>query len=202
MWHWLQALAIILLILTGIVVHRPDMFGSVDLGIVVPVHNVLGFLLLFNAFFSLFYFVAGRSIKQFLPEPRGFFYGALLQAKFYARGIFNGEPHPYEKSPQKKMNPLQQATYLIILNVLLPLQIITGLLMWGAQRWPALLNALGGTRYIASLHTFIAWSFTAFVVMHVYLTTTGHTPLAAIKGMISGWEEVEVNDEEGEGKIA
>ncbi|NOZ49047.1 MAG: hypothetical protein GXP37_03235, partial [Chloroflexi bacterium] len=126
LWHWLQALAILLLILTGIVVHRPDMFGAVDLGIVVPIHNVLGFLLLFNAFFSLFYFVAGRSIKQFLPAPKGFFYGALLQAKFYARGIFKGEAHPYEKSEKRKMNPLQQATYLVILNVLLPLQIITG----------------------------------------------------------------------------
>jgi len=40
------------------------------------------------------------------------------------------------------------------------------------------------------------------VILHVYLTTTGYTPLAAIKGMISGWEEVEVNDEEGEEKSA
>ncbi|NOZ49046.1 MAG: cytochrome B, partial [Chloroflexi bacterium] len=64
------------------------------------------------------------------------------------------------------------------------------------------LSALGGIRYIAPLHTFIAWSFSAFVILHVYLTTTGYTPLAAIKGMISGWEEVEVNDEEGEEKSA
>ncbi|NOZ71843.1 MAG: hypothetical protein GXP38_08010 [Chloroflexi bacterium] len=197
LWHWLQALAIILLILTGIIVHRPDMFGAVDLGVVVPVHNVLGFLLLFNAFFSLFYFIAGHSIQQFLPEPRGFFYGALQQAKFYAQGIFKGEPHPYQKSEKRKMNPLQQATYLIILNVLLPLQIVTGMLMWGAQRWPTLLNALGGTRYIAPLHTFIAWAFAAFVIMHIYLTTTGHTPLAAIEGMLTGWEEVEVEEDKG-----
>lgn len=29
----------------------------------------------------------------------------------------------------------------------------------------------------------------SFLIVHVYLTTTGHTPLAHIKAMISGWEE-------------
>jgi len=194
LWHWTQAIAIILLILTGIVIHRPDMFGNVDLGVMVPLHNALGFLLLFNAFFALFYFLAGHTIQQFLPEPKGFFYQAIQQAMFYARGIFRGEPHPFEKDEHHKMNPLQQATYLVILNVLLPLQIVTGVLIWGAQRWPAISDALGGLRYIAPVHTFVAWSFAAFVIMHMYLATTGHTPTAAIEGMITGWEEVEVED--------
>ena len=26
-WHWLQTVTIILLLLTGLVIHRPDMFG-------------------------------------------------------------------------------------------------------------------------------------------------------------------------------
>ncbi len=202
LWHWTQAIAIIMLILTGIVVHRPDMFGALDLGVVVPIHNVLGFILLFNAFFSLFYFLAGHSIQQFLPEPKGFFHQALQQAMYYGRGIFKGEPHPFEKDERRKMNPLQQATYLVILNVLLPLQIITGILIWGAQRWPTLSDAIGGLQYIAPFHTFIAWSFAAFVIMHMYLTTTGHTPLAAVEGMITGWEEVEVEEDHGAQELA
>ena len=201
LWHWTQAIAIIMLILTGLVIHRPDTFGSFDLGAVVPVHNVLGFLLLFNAFFALFYFLAGHTIQQFLPEPKGFFNQALQQTMYYARGIFKGEPHPFEKDQRHKMNPLQQATYLVILNVLLPLQIITGILIWGAQRWPTLSDAIGGLQYIAPFHTFIAWSFAAFVIMHMYLTTTGHTPLAAVEGMITGWEEVEVEEDEDSGMI-
>ncbi len=194
LWHWTQAIAIILLILTGIVIHRPDMFGNIDLGAMVPVHNVLGFLLLFNAFFALFYFLVGERIQQFLPEPKGFFYQAIQQAMYYARGIFRGEPHPFEKDERHKMNPLQQATYLVILNILLPLQILTGILIWGAQRWPRLSDAIGGLQYIAPFHTLIAWAFAAFVIMHMYLATTGHTPTAAIEGMITGWEEVEVEN--------
>ena len=37
----------------------------------------------------------------------------------------------------------------------------------------------------------VAWAFSAFIVMHVYLTTAGgHTPMAGIKSMITGWDEV------------
>jgi thiosulfate reductase cytochrome b subunit len=32
----------------------------------------------------------------------------------------------------------------------------------------------------------------SFFVVHVYFATTGHTPTAYIKAMITGWEEVEV----------
>ena len=51
---------------------------------------------------------------------------SIEQALFYLRGIFKGAPHPFEKTPTKKLNPLQQLTYFAILNVLLPLQGLTG----------------------------------------------------------------------------
>jgi thiosulfate reductase cytochrome b subunit len=39
-----------------------------------------------------------------------------------------------------------------------------------------------------------AFMMLLFLIAHVYLTTTGHTPLAHIKAMITGWEEVEAED--------
>jgi len=75
--------------------------------------------------------------------------------------------------------------------VLLPAQVITGLLIWGIQYSPALSSAIGGLTILGPLHTFVAWAFAAFIVMHVYLTTTGETPLAGIKSMVTGWEDVE-----------
>ena len=41
-----------------------------------------------------------------------------------------------------------------------------------------------------------------FVVMHVYLTTTGHKPMASIKGMVMGWDEVEVHPKESASAVA
>jgi len=111
---------------------------------------------------------------------------------YYSRGIFAGKPHPLEKTRENKLNPLQQVTYLAILNILLPAQVITGVLIWGLQKWPHLAASLGGLPILAPTHTLVAWAFSAFIVMHVYLTTAaGQTPGAGIKSMASGWEDVE-----------
>ncbi|HOU42644.1 MAG TPA: cytochrome b/b6 domain-containing protein, partial [Promineifilum sp.] len=103
-------------------------------------------------------------------------------------------PHPFAKTRDRKLNPLQQITYVMVLNVLLPAQIITGALMWGAQRWPDAAAALGGLPWLGPLHTLVAWSFAAFIILHVYLTTTGPTPTANIRAMIGGYEDVEAHE--------
>ena len=198
LWHWLQTLSIVLLLFTGLIIHKPDTFGIFSFNGVVIMHNVVATILALNAIFALFYHVVSGEIKQYLPEPRGFFGQAMTQATFYLKGIFKGEAHPFDKTVDRKLNPLQQITYVAILNVLLPLQGITGIMMWGAQRWPEVADALGGLPFLAPFHTLVAWMFGAFIVMHVYLTTTGHTPLAGIQAMTVGWEDVEVNDTQSE----
>jgi thiosulfate reductase cytochrome b subunit len=191
LWHWLQTGAILLLAFTGLIIHKPDMFGMFSFRGVVQVHNILSAILIVNAVLAAFYHFASGEIKQYLPKPRGFFSQGIEQAMFYLNGIFKGEAHPIEKTPQRKLNPLQQVTYLGILNGLLPAQIITGALMWGVQRWPQLASSLGGLALLAPLHTLVAWLFVSFIVAHVYLTTTGPKPLASINGMIMGWDQVE-----------
>jgi len=198
LWHWLQTFVILILLFTGLIIHKPDTFGIFSFRYLVPLHNVMAVILAVNAVLALFYHLASGEIKQYIPRPRGFFDLAITQAIFYLRGIFKGEGHPYEKTPQKKLNPLQQATYFGLLNVFLPLIGLTGILMWGAQRWPALTAKVGGLTYIAPIHTLIAWFFASFIVMHVYLTTTGYKPLTAIRAMMMGWEEVEISGEEME----
>jgi thiosulfate reductase cytochrome b subunit len=192
MWHWLQTLAIVLLLLTGLVIHRPDTFSFLDFRNMVLIHNILSVILAVNAFLALFYNLASGEIKQFIPRPRGFFDRTFSQAIFYLKGIFKGEDHPFKKTPEKKLNPLQQITYFGLLNVLLPLQGITGMMMWGVQRWPDLANQLGGLPVLAPVHTIIAWLFASFMVLHVYLTTTGHTAFSSLEAMINGWEDIEI----------
>lgn len=191
-WHWLQTFAIVILLFTGLIIHRPDMFGFFSFRYAVIVHNVLAALLVINASLSLFYHLVSGEIRQYIPRPYGFFDQAILQVKYYVRDIFKGGGHPFEKTLQKKLNPLQQVTYFAILNLLLPLQIITGALMWGAQHWPQATGLLGGLPFLAPFHSLIAWLFASFIVAHIYLTTTGHDPLVGIRAMMYGWDEVEV----------
>jgi thiosulfate reductase cytochrome b subunit len=192
-WHWLQTITIILLLFTGLIIHRPDLFGIFSFAGVVTVHNVLAAILVINAGLSLFWHVAGGEIRQYIPRPYGFFDQAILQTKYYLKGIFRDEEHPFEKTRDRHLNPLQQVTYFGILNVLLPLQIITGALMWGVQQWPQYAEALGGLPFLAPFHSLVAWLFASFIVAHVYLTTTGHAPLSGIEAMVTGWEEVDVH---------
>jgi thiosulfate reductase cytochrome b subunit len=65
--------------------------------------------------------------------------------------------------------------------------------MWFVGVYPPIEQRLGGLTYLAPLHALVAWLFAAFIVLHVYLTTTGHTPLANIQSMMLGWDEVEVH---------
>ena len=190
-WHWLQAITIVTLLLTGMIIHRPDLFAAFSFAGVVTLHNVLAVILVINAALSLFYHLATERMREYIPRPYGFFDDAITQANYYVSGIFKGEPHPFEKRPDDRMNPIQKLTYFGILNVLLPLQIVTGALMWGVQWWPEIAGAFGGLPLLGPFHSLLAWLFACFIVGHVYLTTTGATPLEAIRAMVTGYEEVE-----------
>jgi thiosulfate reductase cytochrome b subunit len=193
-WHWLQTTSIVILLFTGLIIHRPDIFGAFSFHGVVTVHNVLAVILVVNALLSVFYHITTERVKEYIPRPYGFFDDAIVQAKYYIMGIFKGEGHPFEKRPDSRMNPIQKATYFGILNVLLPLQMLTGALMWGVQKWPEVANWFGGLPFLAPFHSLIAWTFATFIVMHVYMTTTGATPLEATRAMVTGYENVEVHE--------
>lgn len=192
LWHWLQAAAIFILVFTGLIIHKPQMFGIFSFPYMVQVHNLIGLLLAANAAFALLYNLASGEIKQYVPQPRGYFNQMFTQGMFYAQGIFKGDPHPFEKTKDKKLNPLQQFTYIGLLNVLLPLQVISGVTIWSMQIMPQFADKLGGLPVLAPIHSLIAWLLATFIVVHIYLTTTGDKVLGGIEAMVTGWEQVEV----------
>ncbi len=123
---------------------------------------------------------------HFLPAMEDFTGAAVRQARFYLWGIFRGEKHPLETDPRRKLNPLQKITYLALLSILLPFQIVTGVLLWGADRWPQTFDKVGGLCVLAPAHTLGCCLFLAFLVGHIYLATTGPDPGALLRAMLSG----------------
>ncbi len=187
LWHWLQAAGMILLILTGFAIHYPDHFGILgSMANALSCHTWIGFALIVNAFLGVFYHLTAEKYHHFLPRMDDFSGAAVRQARFYFYGIFKGEKHPLETDPRRKLNPLQKITYLALLNILLPFQIITGVLMWGSERWPQFFEKLGGLWVLAPAHTLGAYLFLAFLFGHLYLGTTGETPLSLLRAMITG----------------
>ncbi len=189
-WHWLTAVGMILLILTGFAVHFPDRFGILgSMANAVRWHTWIGFGLIVNALLGIFYHVTAEKYHHFLPSIDDFTDLAVRQARFYLYGIFKGEQHPLETDARHKLNPLQKITYLILLNFLLPFQIVTGVVLWGAERWPRVIASLGGLWFLAPAHTLGAYLFLAFLIGHLYLGTTGATPLTLFRAMVTGSPE-------------
>lgn len=187
-WHWIQAAAVLVLLATGFEISRPGGFPFLGFQRAVHVHDVVGLVLAVNAFLALFYNLAGGLLRRYIPELDDLFSLGFRHASYYLFGIFRGAPHPFDKTPEKRLLPLQKVTYFLVLNGLLPFMVITGLFKWGAHLDPTLLDRFGGLHVLAPLHRFGAWLFAAFVVVHVYMVTTGRTLSSNLLSMIRGYE--------------
>jgi len=180
-WHWLQAAIIIFLMVTGFEIHGTYTLMGYETA--VKTHNFVGisWLVLF-AFFVFWLFTTGEW-RQYIPTTKKLIDVML----YYAFGIFQGKPHPVQKTSGTKHNPLQRLTYLALSALMLPVQMISGMLyytwnIWGGVGW--------SLAPVALLHTFVAFLLLSFLVIHVYMTTTGHSLFSHIAGMITGWEEI------------
>jgi thiosulfate reductase cytochrome b subunit len=194
LWHWTMAASGVVLIGTGIGIHNAGASWVGGLPRLVLLHNVAAVVLSANAFLSLFYHLATIAIRSFIPEPTGFVKRVLEHVAYQSRGIFHGAPHPTQ-APTEKLNPLQQVTYLALLNLLFPLQIATGVLLWAIGRWPDLGAALGGLSIVAPVHNLGAWLFLSFFVLHVYLVTTGRSVGDHLQSMLTGYRAVEPEEQ-------
>jgi thiosulfate reductase cytochrome b subunit len=184
-WHWSQMLLIVGLIVTGLEVHGT--YRLMGYSRAVDLHDDLALALIVLIIFAVFWHFTTGEWRQYVPTRR--FLKEMVG--FYLTGIFRGAPHPVKKSRTAKLNPLQRLAYLGFKLLIIPVQLTSGLIYFfypnlSAHGWqPWTLNAA------ATVHVVGALLLMAFIVGHVYLTTTGTTPLANLKAMIFGWELME-----------
>ncbi|MBU1404081.1 MAG: cytochrome b/b6 domain-containing protein [Proteobacteria bacterium] len=188
-WHWLNAAGIVLLVVTGFQIRYAEILNLMPLKDSVSLHNFTGFGVIAAYFLWLFYYLSTGKIIIYFPDPSTFVAKAVKQVKFYGYGIFRGEPNPHVMTPENKFNVLQQKAYLGIMFVLLPAQMISGVFLWKVKGYSDYIHLLGGIRIIDTIHVLFFFFFTSFLVVHCYLATLGHTPLAHFKAMITGYEE-------------
>lgn len=188
-WHWLQGTIIILLLVTGFEVHGTISWLGFE--VAVETHNFVGlaWLILF-AFFIFWVFTTGEW-RQYAPTTRKM----LAVVRYYSYGIFRGESHPVPKRKEAKHNPLQRLVYLSLAALLLPIQMTTGFLYWSYNSWQTWGLGWLSLPVVATIHMTGAFAILSFLVVHLYMITTGHTVLAHTRAMITGWEEVEEGTE-------
>ncbi len=192
-WHWINAVSFIILIITGLQIRYREFLGLMKFRDAVDIHNIFGFVLIFNFFIWLIFYIFTGKIKIYIPplSVKKFILGSIKQARYYGYGILMGEENPHHPMPDSKFNPMQQAAYLAIMLLLIPAQLVSGLLLWDAKKFAVWINMAGGIKIVDTVHVFLFLFFTSFIFVHIYLATLGHTTTAHIKAMFTGYEELE-----------
>lgn len=103
-------------------------------------------------------------------------------------GIFLGAPHPYPHTEERKFNPLQKVSYWVVMYALLPLVAVTGWALFFPAQLPESLFGLRGIAVWAFVHTYIGYFLSLFMIVHIYLGTTGETPGYLFRLMLTGCE--------------
>lgn len=188
-WHWTNAALIITLSITGISLHfaGPGRF-LVEFSLAARIHDIAGIALAvaYSCYFIL-NIVTGNGLQYFPRSP--VILGCIKQARYYMWGIFRGEDHPYAVTKETKFNPLQALLYWVIMYMVVPVVVITGLIFFFPSVAPDKLFGLDGLLPVAFLHYVSSAVIVLFLIGHIYLGTTGKTPTAMFKMMITGWHE-------------
>ncbi len=192
--HWINAVGFVLLALSGFNIHFArefNVFGT--FAAAVAVHNAVGIVVAINYVLWWIYAVGSKRIRFYVPNREDGPTGIVRQARYYLFGIFTNAPHPFEEGETRKFNPLQKWTYLGVMTVLLPIQVVTGVgLLYSIERWQDASSAY--LRVLGPVHTVFAIFLTAFLLGHIYLATTGDTPWAHFKMMFTGYADLHTAD--------
>ena len=189
-WHWSQMALIFTLLFSGSAIYGVNaLMGFAD---AVTLHTWAALILMALWLFATFWLLTTGQWRHYIPTTEKF----KEVTRFYAFGIFKGEDHPYKKTYRRKHNPLQALTYLLLKTVIFPAIWLSGI--------PYLLISFGiggflngiGLENIALVHTLAAIAIASFIIAHLYLLTTGHSFVGHVKPMITGYDDVELSDEE------
>jgi thiosulfate reductase cytochrome b subunit len=192
LWHVLNALLIIILIITGISMqytnneNYPLMVGFAR---AVKWHNIAAIILTIN----YVVFVTGNTLtgngKYYRIGKQNFISDLWKQLRYYAWGMFKGEKHPFPVTLERKFNPLQKITYVLAMYVAFPLLIISGAGLLFPETVLNRFLGISGLILTDILHITMGFCLSVFMIVHIYTCTLGARPTSLFKSMITGFHE-------------
>lgn len=190
LWHVLNALLCITLILTGLSMQYSSTgYPIIRFDIAVSVHNVAGVLLSVNYMIFLFGNFFTSNGKHYLLRKKGFFSRLKKQFMYYTFGVFKGQKAPFPASTDLKFNPLQQVTYAIIMYVFVPFIILSGFGLLFPDITIRKAFGVSGLYLTDIVHILSAFIVSVFLMIHIYFCTFGKTIKSDFKSMITGFHE-------------
>ena len=192
LWHWTNAVLIIALGVTGFGLHfASPAYELVEFSLAVRIHNIAGLALTGMFFFFVIANAVSGNWRQYVPKSPGILHRCWLQTRYYCWGVFKGEPEPFPVTREVNFNALQSLIYWLIMYVVLPANIVTGLLYLTPQFSPPRIFGFDGHLTVAMLHYLSAAIILLFAIAHIYLGSMGAKVTSMYKTMITGWHEHE-----------
>lgn len=176
-WHWINFLAIIALMVTGIYIGKPfasasipeDAYYSYLMGWARYIHFFSAFIFTANLIFRQYWVFKGNRYAISHPFRLIFWKETLETVKFY---LFLRHKKPHYIGH----NPLAQLSYILFMGVGSIVIVFTGFYLYFEPQLESFFGSafaflvFGSDSFtIRSLHHLVAWSFIVFTVIHVYL---------------------------------
>jgi len=194
--HWIAALAIVVLIVTGLYIGRPYFLTAGPpqylMGYIRLIHFIAAGALVMTGVVRLYWLLAGNQFERLpalFPIRKRDWVNLIKQVKYYLM-IGKGDGVHYIGH-----NPLQQLSYTFTYVVALVVA-VTGFAMFGQANpggfWytitEPMTNAVGGIQLVRLVHHLCVWWFIIFPIIHVYLVLrkeiTEHG--GGLSGIVSG----------------
>lgn len=190
-WHGINALGIITLIVSGISMQSSVNNGVIQFNTMISVHNITGVVVSLS---YVFYFIANivsKNIRFYHIKPKGFLKRPIKQAQYYIWGMFNGMEKPFPLSEKRKFNPLQKYFYVLVMYLAVPLVIVSGFALLFPEIIIERIYNISGVLITAVVHSAMGFFISIFLIIHLYVASIGKSPLENFKSIVNGWHKVD-----------
>lgn len=192
MWHILNGILFLILIITGISLQFTGLGAeNVIIGFerAIAWHNAAAVgLTAAYIFFVIGNIVSGNN-KHYKLKKENFVKDLMTQFKFYAFGMFKREKHPFPVTEDSKFNPLQKISYVMAMYVGMPVLILSGIGLLFPELLLHQFFGVSGMLIADILHISVGFILSVFLAIHIYTCTLGDKPGTLFKSMINGYHE-------------
>jgi thiosulfate reductase cytochrome b subunit len=189
-WHLLNAIFIISLIISGVSMQYSDPAQPfLRFDIAVTMHNISGITLTMNYLLFIIGNTISGNAKQYTIKLKGLIGRLNKQFRYYTIEIFKGKEAPFPVTKKSKFNPIQQVTYFLMMFIFMPILFISGLSLLYSGSVIRQLLGVKAFFYTDILHMIIGFFLSIFLIIHLYFCTIGSKPLRNFKSIITGYHE-------------
>ena len=200
-WHWLHALSIVVLAVTGYLIANPlpSIGGEASehflMGKLRMIHFIAGYVFAIGFAVRIYWGFVGNKYSRellYLPVWRAEWWRDLLEEIKYYLFLRREAPH------SDAHNALAQTAMWIFNTLLGVFMIVTGFALYGeglgsgswADTWFGwAIPLLGGSQQVRMLHIVGMWLFIVFAIIHIYMAIRADImgKQSSVSAIISGW---------------